>query len=98
MPDLIKAGHSDTYVFAKDEAVISDCNSQIEQIPEDNNTDKTYIFVSAGGNNILNNILWMDFLECVFWNFQCILQIQKQHSPNHRIILKKLYLNFQLGT
>ena len=93
VPDLIKAGHSDTYVFAKDEAVISDCNSQIEQIPEDNNTDKTYIFVSAGGNNILNsrNNMSKPIIDSLFQQYSTLIYSLKSKFPNTKIYILSLY-------
>lgn len=45
-------GNATVYNFAKDGATITDCYSQLDKIPID--TDTT-IFVSCGGNNILNN-------------------------------------------
>ena len=93
VPDLIKAGHSDTYVFAKDEAVISDCNSQIEEIPQDNNTDKTYIFVSAGGNNILNsrNNMSKSIIDSLFQQYSTLIYSLMSKFPNTNIYILSLY-------
>jgi hypothetical protein len=40
--------------FAKDSATISDCYTQLDKIPIELNTTETYVFISAGGNDILN--------------------------------------------
>ena len=76
VPDLIKAEHSDTYNFAKDEAVITDCNLQIEQIPVTKNTKDMYIFVSAGGNNILNkqNNMTNEMIQTFFQQYSTLIQ------------------------
>ena len=54
IPDLLskKLVGNTVYNFAKDGATISDCYAQIDKIPLDSNTT---IFVSCGGNNILNS-------------------------------------------
>lgn len=93
VPDLIKAEHSDTYNFAKDEAVITDCNLQIEQIPVTNNTKDTYIFVSAGGNNILNkqNNMTNEMLQTFFQQYSTLIHSLKSKFPNANIYLLNLY-------
>ena len=40
---------------AKDSATINDLYEQLDKIPVDLNNSNTYIFISAGGNDILNN-------------------------------------------
>ena len=54
IPDLLskKLVGNTVYNFAKDGATIADCYAQIDKIPLDSNTT---IFVSCGGNNILNS-------------------------------------------
>ena len=93
VPDLIKAEHSDTYNFAKDEAVITDCNLQIEQIPAKNNTKDTYIFVSAGGNNILNkqNNMTNEMIQTFFQQYSTLIHSLKSKFPNANIYLLNLY-------
>jgi len=93
VPGLIKAKHSDTYVFAKDEAIISDCNAQIEEIPEANNTKDTYIFVSAGGNNILNNRnnISKEIVDSLFQQYSTLILSLKSKFPNTNIYLLNLY-------
>ena len=93
VPDLIKAEHSDTYNFAKDGAVITDCNLQIEQIPSKNNTKDTYIFVSAGGNNILNiqNNMTKEMIQTFFQQYSTLIHSLKSKFPNANIYLLNLY-------
>jgi len=96
VPDLIKTEHPNTYLFAKDEAVISDCNSQIEQISNENNTEKTYIFVSAGGNNILNNRNNMSkpIIDSLFQQYSTLIYSLKNKLPKAKIVLLSLYHPF----
>lgn len=93
VPDLIKAEHSDTYLFAKDGAIITDCYSQIELIPESNNDKNTYIFVSAGGNNILSSrgSLSSEMIEAFFQQYTTLVNSLKSSFPNTQIYLLNLY-------
>lgn len=57
IPDMLSkdlAGNT-VYNFAKDEATINDCYTQLDKISTDLNTSNTFIVVSCGGNNILND-------------------------------------------
>ena len=49
------AGKATVYNFAKDGATIADCYSQLDKISSNLNNSNTTIFVSCGGNNILNS-------------------------------------------
>ena len=93
VPDLIKTGHPNTYNFAKDGAVITDCVSQIEQIPAENNTSQTYIFVSAGGNNILNShfTISKEMIDTFFQQYSTLLYSLKSKLPKTQIYLLTLY-------
>jgi hypothetical protein len=52
--DVLKTKTQNVFNFAKDGATISDCYGQLDKIPTDLNTTETYVFISAGGNDILN--------------------------------------------
>jgi lysophospholipase L1-like esterase len=54
--DILKTKITEKKVFdfAKDGATISDCYTQLDKIPIELNTTETYVFISAGGNDILN--------------------------------------------
>ena len=60
VPDLIskdletKPGTT-VYNFAKDGSTINDCYTQLDKISTELNNSSTIIFVSCGGNNILNS-------------------------------------------
>jgi hypothetical protein len=99
VPDLIKAEHSNTYLFAKDGAVITDCYIQIEDISSENNVNSTYIFVSAGGNNILSSkpgienktSLSNEMIEAFFQQYTTLIHSLKSNFPNPQIYLLNLY-------
>ena len=54
--DILKTKITEKKVFdfAKDSATIRDCYTQLDKIPIELNTTETYVFISAGGNDILN--------------------------------------------
>ncbi len=97
--ELIKAKHSDTYLFAKDGAVITDCYTQIEQISkiesesDTNLRENIYIFVSAGGNNILSSrgTLSSEIIESFFQQYSTLILSLKSSFPNSQIYLLNLY-------
>ena len=47
--------NGNTYCYAKDETTITDVYSQLDSIPSNLNKNTTTIFLSVGGNDILNN-------------------------------------------
>jgi hypothetical protein len=47
--------NDNTKCYAKDDSTIVDVYSQLDSIPSDLNKDSTTIFLSVGGNDILNN-------------------------------------------
>ena len=52
--DILKTKTPNIFNFAEDGAKINDCYSQIDKIPAELNKTGTYIFISVGGNDILN--------------------------------------------
>jgi len=53
--DILKMKTENVFNYAKDGATLQDCYEQLDHIPEKLNTNNTYIFISIGGNDILNN-------------------------------------------
>ena len=47
--------------MAEDNSTISNTKNQIDQIPNNINNSYTYIFVSVGGNDILNKIVYKTY-------------------------------------
>jgi lysophospholipase L1-like esterase len=52
--NILKTKTQNVFNFAKDGATINDCYSQLDKIPLKLNKTETYVFISAGGNDILN--------------------------------------------
>ena len=52
---FLKQKVSNVINVAKDGATINDLYTQLDKIPIELNNSQTYIFISAGGNNILSN-------------------------------------------
>jgi len=58
--DFLKENTNKVFNFAKDGGTILDCYDQLDKIPLNLNTTNTYVFISVGGNNILNSRGQMD--------------------------------------
>jgi lysophospholipase L1-like esterase len=52
--DNLKEKTSNVFNFAKDGATIQDCYAQLDNISSNFNNTNTYVFISIGGNDILN--------------------------------------------
>ena len=49
----IKKTHKKTTILAKDDSVVGDIKSQLVNIPKKLNNKNTYVFLSVGGNDLL---------------------------------------------
>jgi hypothetical protein len=88
----------ETYCYAKDGATLSDVYKQIEFIPKEINA---YIFLSVGGNNILNHYehcadCFMDknsddFLNSTFDIFKDLVKSITIRCPNNKLYLLDIY-------
>lgn len=87
-----------TYCYAKDGATLSDVHKQIEFIPKE---IKAYIFLSVGGNNILNHYehcadCFMDnnsddFLNSTFDIYKDLVKSISIRCPNNKLYLLDIY-------
>ena len=50
---FIKKTHKKNLVLAKDESTVDDIELQLNQIPDNLNNKNTYVFLSVGGNDLL---------------------------------------------
>lgn len=94
VPDLLSKkllGNATVYNFAKDGATISDCYAQLDKIPFDSNAT---IFVSCGGNNILNsrNLNLNLNVTNLFAEYSQLLKSIKVRSPNASLYALNLYV------
>ena len=94
IPELIsKATNKTLYNFAKDGATINDSYAQIDKISTDQNNSNTNIFVSVGGNNILNSKQQMDktSISNLFNQYTEFIKSIKAHVPNANLYVLNLY-------
>jgi hypothetical protein len=91
--DLEKITGTTLYNFAKDGATINDCYSQLDKISTDLNNSNTSIFISVGGNNILNSRTKMDFIAItnLFDQYIQLIKSIKTRVPNAELTVLNLY-------
>jgi hypothetical protein len=77
--------------LAKDGATITDVYCQIDKIPLYLNSSKTYIYLSAGGNDILNSVFNQININNLFEKYKILIDSITNRLPNTNIILLTLY-------
>jgi hypothetical protein len=92
--DNLKRKTENVYNFAKDGATINDLYSQLDNISLDLNKSNTYIFVSAGGNDILNKLTKLDSegINKLFNSYMKFIKSLKVKMGSVRINILNLYL------
>jgi hypothetical protein len=92
--DILKTKTPNVYNYAKDGATIQDCYAQLDEIPIDLNKAETYIFISAGGNNILNKNgqLSSEELEAMFNKYMEFVSAVRTKFASAKINIMNLYL------
>ena len=98
MPDLLskelsKNVNTAVYNFAKDGSTITDCYTQLDKISIDLNTSNTTIFLSCGGNNILNSRQKLDTASTItlFKQYSELIQSIKTRVSNAQLYILNLY-------
>ena len=91
IPDLLsnKLVGNTVYNFAKDGATISDCYAQIDKIPIDSNN---VIFVSCGGNNILNSRGQGLNVTNLFTEYSKLIKSIKVRASSANLYVLNLYM------
>jgi hypothetical protein len=92
--DNLKTKTTKVFDFAKDGATINDSYSQLDKIPVDLNKTETYIFISAGGNDILNNRgqLTSPEIRRLFDNYMEFIKAVRTKFGSAKINVLNLYL------
>jgi hypothetical protein len=92
--DILKTKTNNILNVSKDGATINDLYNQLEQIPIDLNKEETYIFISAGGNNILNNHGQLNDTEItrLFNSYMDFLKALRAKLGSVKINIMNLYL------
>jgi hypothetical protein len=95
VPDLLskKMNGSTIYNFAKDGSTLNDCYTQLDKISLELNNSNTTIFLSCGGNNILNNLGTRDVksITNLFRQYSELIVSIKTRVPNASLYVLNLY-------
>lgn len=91
--DYIKLKTNNVFNFAVDEATIADTYQQLEKINQTFNNSNTFIFVSVGGNNILNSKAYLksNATDDLFQQYSQFVQSIKTRLPNAHLFVLNLY-------
>ena len=96
--NLIIERNPKIYCYAEDHSKISDIFYQINKLPIELNTPNTYIFLSAGGNNILTHyvdqnqdITDTSILRPMFGAYKNLVKSIRTRLPQAKIILLDIY-------
>lgn len=92
--DNLKKKINNIINLAKDNATINDLYVQLDKIPVDLNNTDTYIFISAGGNDILNSnkILSKNDIKILFEKYMNFLKALRTKLSSVKINILNLYL------
>lgn len=92
--DNLKTKTPNVFNFSKDGATISDCYAQIDKIPLSLNKDITNVFISAGGNDILNKRAQLNSEEIkkLFNTYMDLLKAIRVKLGSTKINVINLYL------
>ena len=89
--DNLKTKLNNVLNVAKDGATINDLYLQLEKIPIELNSSETFIFISAGGNNILNKQTNTDINQ-LFNSYMDFFNALRVKLSNVKINIMNLYL------
>jgi hypothetical protein len=97
---LIERNNGETYSYAVDNSTINDMYTQLAAIPVDLNKENTYIFLSAGGNDIIqkyiehsnNNLNDKQYLTTIFSAYKKLIRSIQTKMGRSKLILLDIYL------
>ena len=96
--NLITERNNQSLCIAEDHATIADIFSQVNKLPIELNTSNTFIFLSAGGNNILSHyvdqnqdITDTSILNPMFGAYKNLIKTIQSRLPRAKIILLDIY-------
>ena len=92
--DLLKTKTSKVFNFSKDDSMINDLYTQLDKIPQDLNKSETYVFISAGGNDILNKKGQLSSSEVsqLFNSYMAFIDALRERLGSVRINILNLYV------
>ena len=90
-------------VLAKDDATIATTYSQLDEITSDLNTEKTSVFLSIGGNDIINayslqgnDTVNPNVIHMIFYKYKQLVDAIRTKLPKVNIILLDLYFPLKI--
>jgi len=96
--DYLSEKINEKYLFflAEDNTTISSCISQIKSINKEYNNNNSFIFVSVGGNDILNQIVYVDnptttILDNIMLDYSSFIKSLLLKMNKSNIILFNIY-------
>lgn len=97
---LIERNNGETYSYAVDNSTINDMYTQLAAIPIELNKENTYIFLSAGGNDIIqkyvehtnNNLNDKQYLTTIFAAYKKLVRSIQTKMNRSKVILLDIYL------
>lgn len=92
--DILKTKTQKVFNFSKDGATIGDCYLQLDNIPIELNKSETYVFISAGGNDILNKRGQLNSAEIIklFNSYMDFLKALRVKLSSAKINILNLYM------
>lgn len=92
--DILKTKTQKVFNFSKDGATISDCYLQLDNIPIELNNLETYVFISVGGNDILNKRGQLNSAEItkLFNSYMDFLKALRVKLSSAKINILNLYM------
>jgi len=92
--DILKSKSTNVFNFAKDGDIISDLYTQLDLVPLDLNRSETYLFISAGGNDILNKHRKLSETEVkqLFNTYMDFLNALQERLGSVKVNILNLYL------
>ena len=90
----LKMSNSNVLNVAQDGATVADLYAQLDKIPLELNDRNTYVFISAGGNDILNKKIKLNDnkLTKLFDNYMAFLKALRVKLGSSKINVLNLYL------
>ena len=94
IPERLKIKTNNVLNVANDNSIINDCYAQLDKIPDNLNTSNTYVFISAGGNDILTTIEQLDKpgITAIFNKYITFIKKIKTKFPKVKLNVLNLYL------
>jgi hypothetical protein len=94
IPQMLLMKTPNVLNLATDGSLINGCYSQINKIPIELNNSNSYMFISVGGNNILNTKGTVDtsVIHTLFNEYMALLQFIKTKLPTVILTVLNLYL------